>query len=435
MIHVLLRYLGIKTKLLSNIRTEIEKISQEGDIVLDLFGGSNIVGQNLSDIRRIYSNDIQKYSYVVAQATLNINKNFDYKKININKVEESNYYRDNYEKLTRIFNLPLKYERDIIPSAAKDFSYDNLLKLKELYENTPYVGNYKDKIDVFRNLEKYYNVDFYNSLKEEKEYMLFTLNYAMPYFSLNQSIFIDSFRCAIENMHLNKEISDTEYYIYLSLLIYGLENSVSSIGDHFAQPQIFKLLKEKKHQKGLEKLISKKQVNLHDCMLEKQKEFNNIDINNYYDGNKCFNEDCNILLDSNYMNMVKVAYIDPPYTNAHYSRFYHILETLVNYDYPEIEFNGRYSKNRFQSAFCQKKQASIEFEKMIEKCSKKGIKLVISYSDTSQCLISYDEIKEICKKYYKDVKINKIDYLYRNLGQKPNKVKGNELLIVCQEVK
>ena len=35
------------------------------------------------------------------------------------------------------------------------------------------------------------------------------------------------------------------------------------------------------------------------------------------------------------------------------------------------------------------------------------------------------ELENIC---------NKIDYLYRNLGQKPNKVKGNELLIVCKEV-
>ena len=68
---------------------------------------------------------------------------------------------------------------------------------------------------------------------------------------------------------------------------------------------------------------------------------------------------------------------------------------------------------------------------MIKICSEKKKVLIISYADTSQCLIKYDEIIDICKKYYSSVDINKINYLYRNLGQKPNKVNGNELLIVC----
>ena len=66
---------------------------------------------------------------------------------------------------------------------------------------------------------------------------------------------------------------------------------------------------------------------------------------------------------------VDLVYIDPPYTNAHYSRFYHILETLVNYDYPELEFFGRYRNDRFQSSFCIKSEATQEFEYMIGTCA------------------------------------------------------------------
>ena len=41
-----------------------------------------------------------------------------------------------------------------------------------------------------------------------------------------------------------------------------------------------------------------------------------------------------VLAKAEVANNVDLIYIDPPYTNAHYSRFYHILETLVDYDYP-----------------------------------------------------------------------------------------------------
>ena len=99
MIHILLRYLGIKTKMLNHIDEQINKLSNEGETLLDLFAGSNIVGQYFSNERRIYSNDIQKYSYIVAKATLVINKEFDYKLIDVKKIEDSNYFKENYKKI------------------------------------------------------------------------------------------------------------------------------------------------------------------------------------------------------------------------------------------------------------------------------------------------------------------------------------------------
>lgn len=434
MIHILLRYLGIKTKMLSHIEEQVNLISSKNDVLLDLFAGSNIVGQYFAKNKTIFSNDIQKYSFVVANSTLKINKKYNYKNIDINIIENSSYFKNNFKYLISIFYTPLKYEEKVIKECNQEFSYDNLLELKKIYENTPYSGHFNKKIDAFKNLEEYYTDEFYDNLKNENKYMLFTLNYAMPYFTLNQAVYIDSFRCAIEKMFMNNELNETEYYIYLSLLIFGLESVVSSIGDHFAQPQIFKLEKGNKYNKGLEKLLLKKTTIIHDVILKKQLEFNEIDVSLYSDKNECYCMDCiDLLKNKSIMKNVDVIYIDPPYTNAHYSRFYHILETLVNYNYPKIEFNGRYSVERYQSPFCQKKNAYSEFEKMISICAKSRKKLIISYSDTKQCLINYNEICDICNKHYSNVKINKINYLYRNLGQKPNKVKGNELLIICKE--
>lgn len=432
MIHILIRYLGIKTKLLENIKEVVEDFSGCNKTILDLFAGSNVVGQFLAEGRNIYSNDIQKYSYVVAKATLDINKEHNYTCLNIDKIFQSKYYKKNYDRIFKIFKSPLTYERDLLEKCKNETNYNNLKELEILYNNTPYTNNFNENVECFSGLKDYYTENYYNNLKIEDQYMLFTLNYAMPYFTLNQAVEIDSLRCAIELLYRNKEINETEYYVYLSLLIYALQNIVTSIGDHFAQPQILKISEEKKYKKEVDKILYKKTLKIYDLMFAKQEEFKNIDVKKYGE-NKCFNLDAKKLLENEtIMNHVDIIYMDPPYTNAHYSRFYHILETLINYNYPKLEFNGRYSEERYQSPYCIKTKASKEFENLIEICSIKNKKLIISYSDTSQCIIDYETMKEICNRYYKKVKINKIDYLYRNLGQKPNKVKGNELLIICE---
>ena len=253
----------------------------------------------------------------------------------------------------------------------------------------------------------------------------------MPYFSLNQSVFIDSYRYAIDKMREEKILSNKEFAIYLSALIFLLQNIVTSIGDHFAQPQKLKLINEPKYIKEIVKIINKRNFDITKCLNDKISEFNSSEaINN---NNKCFNMDVMELLNNdNIMDEIDAIYMDPPYTNAHYSRFYHILETLVNYDYPEFSFNARYSINRFQSDFCIKSKALTAFDEMIKTCSKKKKKLFISYSDTKQCMISKTDLIDICKNYYDYVHIIETEYLYRNLGQKPNKVKGNELLFICK---
>ena len=99
-----------------------------------------------------------------------------------------------------------------------------------------------------------------------------------------------------------------------------------------------------------------------------------------------------VLQDRDVIDNVDLIYIDPPYTNAHYSRFYHILETLVVYDYPELEYFGRYRNDRFQSPFCIKSEALREFDRMIGACARINKTAVISYSDTKQCIITKEQL-------------------------------------------
>ena len=438
MIHLLLRYIGIKTKLLDAIKKEIDVIAPNGEGVLDMFAGSTVVGQQIMDNHVVYSNDIQNYSRVVAETLIHVNNSFDYSSLDYKKVINSNYFKKNYEYLLSLFEKPLQYERELFKKTESNLDDDSILKeFKFYYENAPYSGHFADSVLAFKTMKSVYSMDFYNQARKNKSngyWCLFSLVYGVPYFSLEQSMFIDSFRYAIEKMFLSKEINETEYNAYLSLAIYVLENTVTSVGDHFAQPQQFKISEEARLQREVKKILSKKTKDVSLILDEMNEQLKSIKATKYSRLNKVFCDDYSTLFENNAeaLKGITTIYIDPPYTNAHYSRFYHILETLVLYDYPNIEYFGRYRSDRYQSPFCIRSEALKEFDRMISLCHGSSKKLVISYSDTSQCILKRNEIEEIVKRHYDVVEIKEIDYLYRNFGQKPNKVKGNELLIICK---
>lgn len=76
-----------------------------------------------------------------------------------------------------------------------------------------------------------------------------------------------------------------------------------------------------------------------------------------------------------------VIYCDPPYTKDHYSRYYHLIETLLLYDYPQIESKGQYRPGRFSSPFSMKTQVQRAFKDMIDAAAQLESTLVLSYPD------------------------------------------------------
>ena len=67
-----------------------------------------------------------------------------------------------------------------------------------------------------------------------------------------------------------------------------------------------------------------------------------------------------------FIKNTSLVYLDPPYSTENYSRYYHIAETLVNYDYPECRFKGCYRDDRFKSSFCRKSKAKNEFDNAVK---------------------------------------------------------------------
>ncbi|WP_290386120.1 DNA adenine methylase, partial [uncultured Muribaculum sp.] len=149
---------------------------------------------------------------------------------------------------------------------------------------------------------------------------------------------------------------------------------------------------------------------------------------------------------------VKTIYADPPYTRDHYSRFYHVLETITLRDMPEISMvtvhgtthisNGIYRKDRYQSPFCIKSKAPEAFNAMFKAASSTGRNLILSYSPydetkkTHPRVISIKQLIDLANKYFPIVNIVSAGYFVHNkLNSSKNKLQASneaEILIICK---
>lgn len=150
---------------------------------------------------------------------------------------------------------------------------------------------------------------------------------------------------------------------------------------------------------------------------------------------------------------IKVVYADPPYTRYHYSRYYHILETLCLHDNPQISttfLNGKgglsraiYRNDRHQSPFCIKSKAPKAFDDMFKYVNEAQASIVLSYSPfdaksgATPRLLTIDEIVNIAKKYYGKVEVvSPGQFMHSRFNKQDNNYEINyeaERLIICRK--
>jgi adenine-specific DNA methylase len=154
----------------------------------------------------------------------------------------------------------------------------------------------------------------------------------------------------------------------------------------------------------------------------------------------------------NLSDSIKTVYADPPYTRDHYSRFYHVLETITLRDSPELSTtkirgdqhisNGIYRKNRHQSPFCIKSQAPDAFNSMFEYISKTGRNLLLSYSPFDESkkshprVVTMEQLISLAKRHFTSVDIISAGtFKHNKLNSTEHFLDASdeaELLIVCK---
>lgn len=339
----IMKYMGGKREMLEDIHRVIDQMDVRTSSFCDLFSGTAIVSYSMSDRFNVVSNDIQTYSSVLAKTYFN-----DYSRFNPYTISDS------------IFK-----ESNTIVQSVKD-------RFPELSFTYREEMSYEEMQDIEKAQMSLIDQDF------RMGFSLFKRCYSGTYWSYEQCLWIDAIRAVAERYY-----GDILYYPVLSSLIFALSYSTQSTG-HFAQ---FRSLSQQNYKsillyrtKSIPDLFRRKLIEI--LSLFRQP------VPHSFRTSSLDFKDCILTLPER-----SLVYADPPYSAVHYSRFYHVLETLVRYDNPRLEYKGRYREDRYQSPFDQKGNVAKAFEDLFNSISDKQCDLVLSYSDNG--LLSENELDSI----------------------------------------
>ena len=173
------------------------------------------------------------------------------------------------------------------------------------------------------------------------------------------------------------------------------------------------------------RIIPLQKMNLWQEFLKKCDKYSNI--HHTTNENKAFCCDYKDLFKTDSLKNIDTIYLDSPYSQEQYSRFYHILETVVKYDNPVVNFKAKYRENRFLSGFCYKSKVEKEFVNIFDFCRTNNINLVISYSN--KAVFPINKLENLCKQYFKCVNRQDINYNHSTQGKGNQKL--SEVIITC----
>lgn len=256
----------------------------------------------------------------------------------------------------RAFNL---YDHVIV----NDFLHSNNIIYKAFFQDKPW-----------RESKVLELLDFYNSINPDSlSDNYFSVNYGDKFFDMKTARLIGYIR---EDIVAQRPfLTEKEHAIILASLIYSIDRLANTLGHYEAY---------------IKKTITPRKLILR-----------MVDVNNFR-GAEIYQEDANQLA-----RRVKadVVYIDPPYNSRQYSRFYHLLENLVQWNKPELFGAAMKPKEENMSNYCRS-SAFTAFQDLVAHIDARY--LVVSYNNTYKSKSSSSENK---------IKLEQIEEALSNCGE------------------
>lgn len=98
-----------------------------------------------------------------------------------------------------------------------------------------------------------------------------------------------------------------------------------------------------------------------------------------------------------------IAFIDPPYSGVHYSRFYHVLETIARCEQVEVSGRGRYPAPEFRprSKYSVQTEAADALDDLLGTIASQGAKAIITFPE-HKCSngLSGPKVRELAGKHF-----------------------------------
>ena len=398
-------YMGTKRDIAPKVADVI--CAAQSGIVLDAFSGMCAIGQSVGTRRPVWNNDIQTFPSHVAGALFTSELTAPSQEKVIGAI--SGFYQENIQELSRRFSRRLNEENEYL-------AIGNLTTAAAYYKSAEHIGN-SQTLSAIRE-----------QLSEQPQlfpYCLFTITFSDGYFGFSQSIEIDSIRYAIAQGEINNLLSSDEARWLLIALCHTISKIATTTG-HFAQYLNV-------NENNLRGYLTKRRRSVWQVWLDCFAELKPIGSPKWRKSNKVFNMDSLSLLQRLSMSEQKpsVIYADPPYTNDQYSRYYHVWETLVKYDYPKSLGKGRYREDRFISPFSTKTSVKWAFGELISRTRTLGADLILSYPSEGLLQKTGTDPFELLREKYRKVDLaHRCDHQHSTMGASKGAAKNGVVELV-----
>lgn len=386
------KYMGSKAGILDFIGEGLADVNLNGRALVDLFAGACSISGGFGQTGQIISNDIQGYSAVIASA-----------------------YLKRAEKIGAFDIVALA--RPIVDRALASLPQD----LGYPMEATT-LGNF-NKIE--RRNQNLIHQEFNTS------HHLFTRAYSGTWWSAEQCVWIDALREVLDALLLAGDIDRPDFNLGLTCLLNAMAYTSQGTG-HYAQ------YRDANTDESMADILKYRRASVPTIFKRKFDPLLKWNLENVIDhGNEILSLDyraCLSLLNN------AVVYADPPYAFVHYSRFYHAMETLVKYDYPQIQHmggelvKGRYRLERHQSPFCIKSQVKQAFADMFDSVKASDSDLLLSYSNTG--MIDIGVLIDLATSHFGSqykVWVKNVDHTHMTMGRSKDRSRQvEESLIIAK---
>lgn len=115
-----------------------------------------------------------------------------------------------------------------------------------------------------------------------------------------------------------------------------------------------------------------------------------------------------------------LAFIDPPYSGVHYSRFYHVLETIARGECGEVSGVGRYPvpELRPRSRYSVGSESAKALSELLGIVSARGARAILTFPD-HECSngLAGNSVREIARRYFR-VHERQVESEFSTLGGK-----------------
>ncbi|OBF51776.1 hypothetical protein A5756_18275 [Mycobacterium sp. 852002-53434_SCH5985345] len=392
-----IRYMGTKRFLTPHVRKAIFEASERGPVV-DLFGGMGAASASLRNERPVYINDVLTFTNCFARALFA-------ERTAVHPRELIGPMRCHYEEavsdLSKMWRTELQREATVL-------KHPDWTRLREYIGSLPHAGN------CIKTKKAALHASGSQGIRKHK---LAQLYFAGSYLSLRQAIQVDAIKYAIDTVCGADDIA-------IAAWLGSVSDCVNSPG-HTAQ------FLQARTQKSAARVSTYWHRSIWDRFLDRIHVFEPIGDAKWRRQNRITNlEACNALRS---VPEFTVVYADPPYTKDHYSRYYHLYETLYKYDFPESKGLGRYRTDRFLSDYSTKSAVEKAFIMLIEAIIDRGANLVLSYPTDGLLHKTGISLDDLLQDQFKKVTRRTLPAAHSTMGAKagPAKKLTLECIYVC----